>query len=68
MSIADTFYIYKETIKETALKNKCIATFLPKPFKGLPGSGMHINCSIWNFKKTICFMMKLMNIIFLILV
>ena len=51
MSIADTFYIYKETIKETALKNKCIATFLPKPFKGLPGSGMHINCSIWNFKK-----------------
>lgn len=46
VTAADRLYRYKEIIKQTASSNESIATFYPKPFKDLPGSGMHLNCSL----------------------
>ncbi len=46
MNSADRLYRYKEIIKSVARTEGCIATFLPKPFDDLPGSGMHLNCSL----------------------
>ncbi len=46
LNAADRLYRYKEIIKSVARSEGCRATFLPKPFSDLPGSGMHLNCSI----------------------
>lgn len=46
LAVADRLFRYKEIIKSTAFKHNAIASFKPKPFKDLPGSGMHLNCSL----------------------
>lgn len=45
VTASDRLYRYKEIIRHTAASQNSIATFYPKPFKDLPGSGMHLNCS-----------------------
>lgn len=46
MNIADQIMIAKHVIKQVAHNHGLIATFMPKPFLGMNGSGMHIHFSV----------------------
>ena len=41
LSMADNIMTFRSVIKEVALEQGVYATFMPKPFAGHPGSGMH---------------------------
>jgi glutamine synthetase len=45
---ADNHTLYKRTVKGVAANHGLEATFLPKPFPELPGSGCHLNLSLWD--------------------
>lgn len=44
----DDYAFYKQTVKAVAREHGVRATFMPKPFKDGPGSGCHINLSLWD--------------------
>ncbi|MEM1039301.1 MAG: glutamine synthetase family protein [Pseudomonadota bacterium] len=46
IELADQVFLFKRTIRETALKHGMYATFMAKPIEGQPGSAMHIHQSI----------------------
>ncbi len=46
MNIADQIMIAKHVVKQVANNYGLIATFMPKPFLGMNGSGMHIHISV----------------------
>ncbi len=48
LSTADTVILLKKIIKSTAHKYGLIASFMPKPIYGKPGSGMHIHASLFS--------------------
>ena len=48
LSTADTVVLLKKIIKSTAHKYGFIASFMPKPRYGKPGSGMHIHSSLFS--------------------
>lgn len=50
MDIADQIMLAKHIIKQVAGNHGLIATFMPKPFVGMNGSGMHIHFSIADRK------------------
>ncbi|MGD8814222.1 MAG: glutamine synthetase, partial [Anaerolineales bacterium] len=45
---ADNVVTLKYTVKALAAKNGLVATFMPKPFFGMNGSGMHTHQSIFD--------------------
>ncbi len=45
---ADKFSFFKFMMKSVAEKHGLRATFMPKPFKGLTGSGCHAHISVWS--------------------
>jgi glutamine synthetase len=45
---ADAIVTYKAIIRALAVKNGYIATFMPKPFFGEAGNGMHFHTSLWE--------------------
>lgn len=45
---ADNATTFKHTLKMVATKYGLYATFMPKPFFGINGSGMHVHQSIFN--------------------
>ncbi|MEJ2249625.1 MAG: glutamine synthetase, partial [Candidatus Lokiarchaeota archaeon] len=45
---ADNTITIKTIIKTVAAQNQMTATFMPKPFEGINGSGMHIHQSLWK--------------------
>jgi glutamine synthetase len=45
---ADRTITMRMITKVTAARNGYIATYMPKPFAGINGSGMHIHQSLWN--------------------
>ncbi len=45
---ADNVVTLKYTVKALAAKNGLVASFMPKPFFGMPGSGMHTHQSIFD--------------------
>ena len=47
---ADNVVTLKYTVKALAAKNGLVASFMPKPFFGMPGSGMHTHQSIFDAK------------------
>ncbi len=47
---ADRTVTMKMIIKNIAQQNGYLATFMPKPFFGVNGSGMHVHQSLWNLK------------------
>ena len=50
---ADNTITIKTIIKTVAAQNECVATFMPKPFDGINGSGMHIHQSLWKDGKNV---------------
>lgn len=45
---ADNTITLKTIIKTVAAQNNMTATFMPKPFDGINGSGMHVHQSLWS--------------------
>jgi glutamine synthetase len=50
---ADKILLSKNIIKLVAESNEMKATFMPKPFYGLPGNGMHLHISLWKDGKNL---------------
>jgi len=48
MDLADRVFLFKRTVRETALRHGIFATFMAKPMEQEPGSAMHIHQSINN--------------------
>ena len=48
---ADNAVTFKTTLKAVAASRGLYATFMPKPFFGINGSGMHVHQSLWDIKK-----------------
>ncbi len=48
LKTCDRIQTYKQIVKQVALRHGLIATFMPKPFEGKPGNGMHVNCSLFD--------------------
>ncbi|WP_172120155.1 glutamine synthetase family protein [Actinomyces faecalis] len=48
LSMADNIMTFRAVVEEVALQEGCIATFMPKPFVGQPGSGMHTHFSLFE--------------------
>ncbi len=48
MQTADKHSFFKFMMKSVAEKHGFRATFMPKPFKGLTGSGCHAHISVWT--------------------
>jgi len=50
---ADNTNTIKMIIKTVAAQNNMTATFMPKPFEGINGSGMHVHQSLWKDDKNV---------------
>jgi glutamine synthetase type III len=48
LKTADKHSFFKFMMKSVAEKHGLRATFMPKPFKGLTGSGCHAHISVWD--------------------
>jgi glutamine synthetase len=51
LTMADTIYLIKFLLKQTAAKKGLIASFMPKPFQGQYGCGLHTHVSVIDGKK-----------------
>ncbi|MGY8871062.1 MAG: glutamine synthetase family protein [Pseudomonadales bacterium] len=50
LKLADQVFVFKRTLRETALKHNIYATFMAKPMQHEPGSSMHIHQSLIDVK------------------
>ena len=50
LELADQVFLFKRTLRQTAIKHKLYATFMAKPMKGQPGSALHLHQSLVNNK------------------
>ncbi|AFA39202.1 Glutamine synthetase [Pyrobaculum oguniense TE7] len=48
VQVADQVLVFKILAKSVAQKYGVTATFMPKPFWGMNGSGMHVHVSFWR--------------------
>ena len=48
---ADNIITFKMVTKTIALSRGLYATFMPKPIRGINGSGMHTHISLWSIKE-----------------
>jgi len=48
LSTADNIMTFRQVIKEVALAQGMVASFMPKPFTAWPGSGMHTHLSLFE--------------------
>ena len=46
LALADQVFLFKRTIRESALRHDMYATFMSKPMSNQPGSAMHIHQSV----------------------
>jgi len=46
LEACDNLQTFKQVVKQVARKHNLVATFMPKPVSGMPGNGMHVNCSL----------------------
>ncbi|MEM5853748.1 MAG: glutamine synthetase family protein [Candidatus Aenigmatarchaeota archaeon] len=50
---SDKILLTKNVVKLVAESLGLKATFMPKPFEGLPGNGMHLHFSLWKGEKNL---------------
>ncbi|MDP3972585.1 MAG: glutamine synthetase family protein [Candidatus Nanopelagicales bacterium] len=48
LSTADNIMTFRLVVKEVALEDGIFASFMPKPFRDYPGSGMHTHVSLFE--------------------
>jgi glutamine synthetase len=48
MTMADQIMTFRLVVRELALEQGHLASFMPKPFEGLQGSGMHLHLSMFE--------------------
>ena len=48
LSAADDLVFLRYAVKQIAARHGMLATFMPKPFTELSGSGLHVHQSLWN--------------------
>ena len=48
MKAADDLVTLRETVKALARDAGLVASFMPKPFEQLAGSGVHVHVSLWD--------------------
>ncbi|MFX1498511.1 MAG: type I glutamate--ammonia ligase [Promethearchaeota archaeon] len=48
INTADNTITIKTIVKTVAAQHNLIGTFMPKPFEGINGSGMHVHQSLWK--------------------
>lgn len=48
LKTADNIQLFKYVVKNVSKQNGLNATFMPKPFQGINGSGMHCNISLFK--------------------
>jgi glutamine synthetase len=53
LQMADQMMLYKYVVRNIAVKNGKIATFMPKPIFEENGSGMHVHQSLWKDDDTL---------------
>ena len=53
LSVADMTVTYKQVVKYIAHEKGLIATFMPKPFFGTYGCGMHVHLNLFDMEKGI---------------
>lgn len=46
MALADQVFVFKRTVRQTAIRHGIYATFMAKPYETEPGSAMHIHQSV----------------------
>jgi len=45
---ADDLVTFRETVRALARDAGLVASFMPKPFEGLAGNGVHVHLSLWD--------------------
>ena len=55
LNTADNLMKFKYVVKNVAIRNGKVVTFMPKPLFGDNGSGMHVHQSIWKDGKPLFF-------------
>ena len=50
IELADQVFLFKRTVRQTAINHNLHATFMAKPMQFQPGSAMHIHASIFDQK------------------
>ena len=50
IELADQVFLFKRTVRQTAISHKVHATFMAKPMQYQPGSAMHIHVSVFDKK------------------
>jgi len=53
MKRADSIVLFKNIVKAIAADKGIDATFMPKPFEGVAGSGMHCHMQLWEGNKNL---------------
>lgn len=48
LKMADQVVMFKRCVRESAIRNNVVATFMAKPIEGQPGSSMHIHQSLFS--------------------
>jgi glutamine synthetase len=48
LTMADSVMTFRLVVREVAANNGVHATFMPKPFEGVQGSGMHVHLSLFR--------------------
>jgi glutamine synthetase len=46
LELADQVFLFKRTVRETAIRHNVYATFMAKPMQSEPGSAMHVHQSV----------------------
>lgn len=46
LELADQVFLFKRTVRETAIRHQVYATFMAKPMQNEPGSAMHVHQSV----------------------
>jgi glutamine synthetase len=53
VSTADNAITVKNVVKNVTANHGLVGTFMPKPFHGINGSGMHVHQSLWRDEKNV---------------